>query len=207
MPVYVDFHNHTTYSADSTISPKVLVEALVAHPYVKAAAVTDHDTIAGLKEIQQLAAPHPGILIIPGVEIATRQGDVLVLGVQELPPKPWDIEDIVDFAKATDCVTIAAHPFRQFGLADEVEDSGVDAVEVYNGGSLGLANKKALDIARKLGLPGVSGSDSHQPSEIFSVCTQVQASLNVEEILDAIRKGHVSALPAGKPVRFRPVTP
>jgi predicted metal-dependent phosphoesterase TrpH len=201
MPIYVDFHIHTTFSADSTTSPKALVEALKAHPYVKAAAVTDHDTIASLKEIQKLAAPYPDILIIGGVEIATRQGDVLVLGTQELPPKPWDVEDIVDFAKATNCVTIAAHPFRQFGLADEVSDSGVDAIEVYNGMSSGSANKKALDVAKKLGLPGVSGSDSHQPSDLFSVCTQVQASLNADEILEAIRKGHVSALPPGKSVR------
>lgn len=201
-PIYADFHNHTTFSSDSTTSPKILVEALKAHPYIKAAAITDHDTIAGLKETQQLAASYPDILIIPGVEIATRQGDVLVLGAQELPPKPWDIEDIVDFAKATGCITIAAHPFRQFGLADEVADSGVDAVEVYNGASSAMANKKALDLARKLGLPGVSGSDSHQPSGLFSVCTQVQASLNEEEIFDAIRKGHISALPAGKAVRF-----
>ena len=178
------------------------MQTLLAHPYVKAAAVTDHDTIAGLREIRQLASPHHDILIIPGVEITTRQGDVLVLGAQELPPKPWDVEDVVDFARATGCITIAAHPFRQFGLADEVADSGVDAVEVYNGGSSGLVNKKALDIARKLGLPGVSGSDSHQPSDLFSVCTQVQASLKEDEILDAIRKGYVSALPAGKSVRF-----
>jgi predicted metal-dependent phosphoesterase TrpH len=177
------------------------VEALKAHPYVKAAAVTDHDTIAGLEEIRKLASPYPDILIIDGVEIATRQGDVLVLGTQELPPKPWDIEDIVDFARATGCVTIAAHTFRQFGLADEVADCGVDAIEVYNGMSSGSANKKALDVAKKLGLPQVSGSDSHQPSDLFSVCTQVQASLNVDEILDAIRKGNVTALPPGKPVR------
>ena len=201
IPIYADFHNHTTFSADSTTSPKALVEALNAHPYVKAAAVTDHDTIAGLEEIRKLAAPYPDILIIRGVEIATRQGDVLVLGAQELPPKPWDIEDIVDFARATDCITIAAHPFRQFGLADEVADCGVDAIEVYNGMSSGSANKKALDIAKKLRLPGVSGSDSHQPSDLFSVCTQVQASLNADEILDAIRNGHVSALPPGKLVR------
>jgi predicted metal-dependent phosphoesterase TrpH len=200
IPIYVDFHNHTTFSADSTTSPKVLVEALKAHPYVKAAAVTDHDTLAGLEEVRKLAASYPDILIIRGVEIATRQGDVLVLGAQELPPKPWDVEDIVDFAKATDCVTIAAHPFRQFGLAEEVADSCVDAIEVYNGMSSGSANKKALDIAKKLGLPGVSGSDSHQPSDLFSVCTHVQATLNEEEILDAIRKGHVSAQPPGKSV-------
>ncbi len=174
----------------------------MAHPAVKVAAITDHDTIAGLKIAQKLAAPFPDILIIPGVEIATRQGDIVVLGAQELPPKPWDVEDIVDFAKARDFVTIAVHPFRAFGLGDEVEDSGVDAIEVYNGGSSGFANKQALDLARRLGLSMISGSDSHRPEELFSVYTQVQASLNVDEILDAIRKGHVTALPAGKSIRF-----
>ncbi len=200
--VYVDFHNHTTCSPDSTTSPKVLVDALAAHPYIKAAAVTDHDTLAGLEEIRQLAAAYTDILVIGGVEMATRQGDVLVLGAQELPAKPWDVEDVVDFARATACVTIAAHPFRQFGLADEVEDSGVDAIEVYNGLSTGLANKKALDTAKRLGLPGVSGSDSHRPEELFSVCTKVEASLNEEEVLNAIRKGQVTALPAGKPIHL-----
>ena len=58
-PIYADFHNHTTFSSDSTTSPKILVEALKAHPYIKAAAITDHDTIAGLKETQQLAASYP----------------------------------------------------------------------------------------------------------------------------------------------------
>ena len=200
--IWADFHNHTTFSPDSQTSPKTLVEALAAHPVVKAAAVTDHDTIAGLDTVRELAAPYPDILIIPGVEIATRQGDVVILGVQEMPPKPWDVEDIVDFARATGCVTIAVHPFRAFGLGDEVQDSRVDAIEVYNGGSTGQANGKARDLAKKLGLPGVAGSDSHRPSELFSVCTEVQASLNLEEILDAIRKGHVSALPAGKSIRF-----
>jgi len=32
------------------------VEALKNHPYIKAAAVTDHDTIAGLEEIRQHSA-------------------------------------------------------------------------------------------------------------------------------------------------------
>jgi predicted metal-dependent phosphoesterase TrpH len=200
--IWADFHNHTTFSPDSQTSPKALVEALAAHPNVKVAAVTDHDTIKGLDTVRELAAPYPDILIIPGVEIASRQGDIVVLGVQEMPPKPWDVEDIVDFAKANGCVTIAVHPFRAFGLADEVADSGVDAVEVYNGGSSGLANSKARDLAKKLGLPGVAGSDSHSPSELFSVCTEVKASLDVDEILDAIRKGHVLALPAGKSIRF-----
>ena len=149
--IFADLHNHTTFSPDSVTRPKDLVEALVAHPIVKVAAVTDHDSVKGLDTVRELAAPYPDILIIPGVEIATRQGDIVVLGVQELPPKPWDVEDIVDFAKATGCVTIAVHPFRAFGLGDEVADSEVDAIEVYNGASSLQANHKALVLAKKSG--------------------------------------------------------
>ncbi len=200
--IWADFHNHTTFSPDSVTKPRDLVEALVAHPNVKVAAVTDHDTIKGLTPVRELAQPYSDILIIPGVEIATRQGDIVVLGVQELPPKPWDVEDIVDFARATGCITIAVHPFRAFGLGDEVADSGVDAIEVYNGASSLQANHKALVLAKELGLPEVAGSDSHEPSQLFSVCTQVQASLDVEEILKAIKLGLVSVSPIGKSVRF-----
>ena len=200
--IFADLHNHTTFSPDSTTKPRDLVEALVAHSTVKAAAVTDHDTIKGLDTVCELAAPYPDILIIPGVEIATRQGDIVVLGVQELPPKPWDVEDIVDFARATDCVTIAVHPFRAFGLGDEVADSGVDAIEVYNGASSLQANHKALVLAKSLGVPGVAGSDSHEPSQLFSACTQVQAGLDLDEILKAIKLGLVSVSPVGKSVRF-----
>jgi predicted metal-dependent phosphoesterase TrpH len=200
--VYADFHNHTTFSPDSQTSPRALVDALVVHPFVKVAAVTDHDTIKGLDAVRQLAAPYPDILIIPGVEITSRQGDIVVLGAQELPPKQWDVEDVVDFARETGCVTIAVHPFRPVGLGDEVADSGVDAIEIYNGGSTALANKKARELAKQLGLPGVSGSDSHSPAELFSVFTEVQASLDVDEILAAIRQGHVVAFPAGKSIRF-----
>ncbi len=59
---------------------------------------------------------------------------------------------------------------------------------------MGLGNKKALDIAKRLGLPGVSGSDLHLPEELFSVCTKTQASLNEEEILNAIHKALKSQL-------------
>ena len=200
--IYADLHNHTTFSNDSVTSPRVLVEALVAHPVVKAAAITDHDTTKGLDLVCELAKPFPDIQVIPGVEIATRQGDIVVLGVQEIPPKPWDVEDIVEFAKETGCVTIAVHPFRAFGLADEVEDSGVDAIEVYNGGSSPSANRKAKDLAKQLKLPEVAGSDSHRPEELFSVFTEIQSSLDVEQILEAIRKGRVSAIPVGKSIRF-----
>jgi hypothetical protein len=190
--IKADLHIHTTFSDDSETSPKALVEQLVAHPSIKVAAVTDHDSVKGINTIRQLASPYPDILIVPGVEISTPNGDIVILGTEELPPKPWTVENVVDFAKDNNYVSVAVHPFREWGLGELARTSKVDAIEVLNGASLPSANKQAHDLAKTMGLPGVAGSDSHKPSELYSVYTEVQASLDVDEILKAIKKGLVT---------------
>ena len=77
-----------------------------------------------------MASAYPDILIIPGVEISTPQGDMLVLGTEELPPKPWTPEIVVDYAKSIDGVSIVAHPFREYGMGDLARNYKVDAIEV-----------------------------------------------------------------------------
>ena len=111
--IQADLHVHTVYSSDSLIQPKSLVEQLLAHSFIKVAAVTDHDSVRGCRATIELAAAYPDILIIPGVEISTMNGDMLVLGTEELPPKPWTPEVIVDYAKSVGAATVVAHPFRE----------------------------------------------------------------------------------------------
>lgn len=200
--IRADLHIHTTFSDDSEISPKTLVEQLVAHPSIKVAAVTDHDTVKGINPTRELASAYPDILIIPGVEISTPYGDILVLGAEELPAKPWTVENAVDYAKRNAYVSVAAHPYREYGLGDLTRNSGVDAIETLNGGSLFSANKQAYDLAKSMGLPGVAGSDAHKPSELYSVYTEVQADLNVDSILKAIKNGLVSVSLTGKSIHF-----
>lgn len=200
--IQADLHIHTTYSSDSTITPKTLVEQLVAHNFVKVAAVTDHDTTEGLSVTRQLASVYPDILIIPGVEISTPQGDLLVLGTEETPPQPWTAEGVVDFARDRDCVSVVAHPYREYGMGDLARNYKVDAIEVLNGVSSPAANKLAQDLAKLMGLPGLAGSDAHQPSELYTVYTEVQASLDIDEILKALKKGLVAAHSNRKSIHF-----
>jgi hypothetical protein len=184
------------------IQPKTLVDMLVANNFIKVAAVTDHDSVRGCKATVELASAYPDILIIPGVEISTPNGDMLVLGTEELPPKPWNPQDIVDYAKAIGAVSIVAHPYREYGMGDLTRSLKVDAVEVLNGGSSQAANKQAKQLASELGLPGTAGSDAHQTLELFNVCTQVQASLNIDEILKAIKSGSISVQSARGSIHF-----
>jgi predicted metal-dependent phosphoesterase TrpH len=200
--IKADLHIHTTFSDDSQTTPKALVETLVAHPFIKVAAVTDHDSVNGINVVRELAKPYMDLLILPGVEISVPQGDILVLGAEELPPKPWTVESVVDFAKSSGCVSVAAHPFREWGLGELTRSSKVDAIEVLNGGSSAEANLRARALASELGLPGVGGSDSHKPEELFSMYTEVEADLDVDEVLGAIRRGLVNARAGLDSIRF-----
>jgi hypothetical protein len=192
--IQADLHVHTVYSSDSLIQPKTLVDMLSAHSFIKVAAVTDHDSVRGCKATVELASAYPDILIIPGVEISTQHGDLLVLGTEELPPRPWSPEAVVDYAKSIGALTIVAHPFRlMYSMGDLARNYKFDAVEVLNGGSSAAENNEAKALARSMGLPGTAGSDAHQVSELFSVNTKIDASLSVEGVLKAIKRGSVSA--------------
>jgi len=191
--IQADLHIHTVYSSDSLIQPKTLVDQLVAHSFIKVAAVTDHDSVRGCRATVELASAYPDILIIPGVEISTSQGDMLVLGADELPPRPWKPEAVVDYAKSIGGVSIVAHPYRVYGMGDVARNYKVDAIEVLNGGSTAAANNQAKELAKSMSLPGTAGSDAHQLSELFSVCSKIDASLDVDAVLRAIKKGSVLA--------------
>jgi predicted metal-dependent phosphoesterase TrpH len=200
--IRADLHIHTTYSDDSTVTPKALVERLVAHSSIKVAAVTDHDTINGLSETRKLALTYPDILIIPGVEISTAEGDILVLGTERIPPQPWTVENVLDFANDNNYVSVVAHPYREYGMGDLARNYKFDAIEVINGESTPNANNLAHKLAKTMKLPGVAGSDAHNLSEPLTVYTEIQAALNVDEILNAIKKGLVSAHSTERSIHF-----
>ena len=71
---------HTTAS-DGRLTPPELVR-LLARNGLRHAAITDHDSTEGLAEAQEEARAHPGLEIIPGVELGADipEGDVHILG-------------------------------------------------------------------------------------------------------------------------------
>lgn len=75
---YIDLHTHTTAS-DGTLSPKELVEE-ACRAGLTAVAITDHDTIDGVKEALEQGRKL-GLEVIPGVEISVDfHGEMHILG-------------------------------------------------------------------------------------------------------------------------------
>jgi hypothetical protein len=200
--IQADLHIHTKYSFDSSINPKSLVDQLYSHESIRVIAITDHNTVEGYHKVREMAAPYSDILVIPGIEIGTPLGDLIVLGTDEAPNMLRGVNDVICFAKEKDGVVIVPHPYRDYGLGSSAKLYAVDAIETLNGSTSLYMNKLAENLAKEMGLPGVGGSDAHNIDQLWTVRNEIQASLDVDEVLKAIKKGFVRAFPTGKSIRF-----
>ncbi len=189
----VDLHLHTIFSGDSTITPRFIVDALHAHSYIKSVAITDHNTLEGYFQARKLASAYGDLVILPGIEIGTENGDIIVLGVEEKPRNPLPLNSALDFAKERDGVIVVPHPYRSQGIGDLAMDIEAHAIEVLNPTATLKENDMAQRLARTRKLPGVAGTDAHKERELWTVFTEVEAEPTVESVLNAIRKGFVKA--------------
>ena len=78
---FVDLHTHSTAS-DGAVSPRELVR-LAEAKRLAAIALTDHDTLAGLREAADEAKRHPDLRFVPGIEVSARfpSGTMHILGL------------------------------------------------------------------------------------------------------------------------------
>ena len=86
-PAAMDLHSHTLRS-DGVLSPEALVAAAAAAG-VRLLAITDHDTLAGVRELRRSGAVPAGLEVLPGIELNSvlegpaklGEGEVHILGL------------------------------------------------------------------------------------------------------------------------------
>lgn len=195
--ICADLHVHTFYSGDAHIPPRLIVEELHAHPFLKVAAITDHDAINGYFEAKRLASEYADVTIIPGVEVSTFEGHLTILGIIETPKRPLSLLEAVDFAREHDALVIVVHPYRVMGIGDFARSIKADAIETCNGRSTRGDNRLAEKLARSLNLPGIGGSDAHRREQLWTAYTEIEASTDIDDILKAIKHGRVKAVMNG----------
>lgn len=193
--IRIDLHVHTIFSDDSTINPKLLVDSLYAHSIIKGVAVTDHDTLEGYFQVRKLATVYQDLLIIPGVEVTTKEGHFMLLGIEEKPPYMATLESVVDFAMERAALIVIPHPYRvNSGIGDAAERIQADAIEVINPSASLRENRLAEKLAEARSLPGVAGSDAHKPDQLWTAYTEIDAELDIGSVLNAIKNGRVKAV-------------
>ncbi|MDD1724633.1 MAG: PHP domain-containing protein [Methanospirillum sp.] len=198
-----DLHIHTNFSKDGESSVQQIIAA-ASNAGLDAIAITDHDTMDGYRTAQAISS---GILIIPGIEISTREGHLIALGIDSPPESGQPVLDTIQEVRDAGGVTILPHPFHRYrhGVALRCHEAlyEADAIEIYNSRYVfAHANRHAMKLANKLGRPVVAGSDAHHARFVGYGRTMIDAERDVGSILDAIKEGR--ATPAGKktPIRY-----
>ena len=113
----IDLHTHSTAS-DGSLSPTSLIHA-AAQRGITALALTDHDTLAGLSEAEQVAKQE-GIRFIPGIEIelSWEPGEFHLLGLGVSKPSPAFMETIAGLAQKREA--------RNYAIIGRMRDAGIE---------------------------------------------------------------------------------
>ncbi|MGH2523747.1 MAG: PHP domain-containing protein, partial [Anaerolineales bacterium] len=129
----LELHAHTYASGDCLMRPADIGRAC-ARKGIHRLAVTDHNTIRGALELQQLAPE----LVIVGEEIMTTQGELLAYFVSEAVPPDLSPTETIARLRAQGAAISVSHPFDRLRKgawreADLVAIAPwVDAIEVFN---------------------------------------------------------------------------
>ncbi len=201
----VDAHIHSSYSREGspkTCSPELIVTA-ARRAGMDGICITDHDTMQGYRAALRIQRPGDPF-ILPGCEVSTNRGHLLVLGVECEMKEGVDAHELVDWARSEGGVVSAPHPFyistiSTSWLARELSL----AVETYNAMAsiLIYPNPVARKFARKYRLPVTGGSDAHSYEMVGMGVTESQSD-TPDGFMADLAHGHTTAGGRRPPVGF-----
>ena len=199
MKLKLDLHLHTFHSSDAVnrieeINMKCVEQGLDGY------AVSDHDTLDGVEEALK---SRDGLVVVPGLEVSARGAHILCLEPKEVVPPNLSMLDTVERIHGQGGTAILAHPYglpRSWVSINQASLCGFDAIEVANSAQFPYDTITGYNrrLAEELGLPVTGGSDSHIPRTIGRAYTIVDSdSREVEDIVEAIKKGRTEAIGSG----------
>ncbi len=160
-----DLHIHTNYSIDGMSSPKEIIDSAIKKD-IKCICITDHGSVEGAIEAMKIAFSKD-ILVIPGIEVFSKSGDILGINVKKIIPDNLSAEETIERIRRQNGLAVIPHPFGWSfmgfsGGRNKIQELRPDAFEVFNS-SIGWTkgNKRALEFS-KTDIPFTAGSDAHR---------------------------------------------
>ncbi len=199
MLLKLDLHVHTRCSSDAFTDPDVIAR-IARKRGLDGIAVTEHDLPSSYRSNE--------ILVVPGIEVSSREGHIVALGAYEGVPKGLSADQTIELLRGQNCVIVVPHPYDI--LSPSVDPlrlrNRVDGIETVNSSMIPFwfAKRKSEKAARALGVSMVAGSDSHIPSTIGDSYTLLEVSSpTVEGVLESIRLGKTTPCGSSTSIRNR----
>jgi predicted metal-dependent phosphoesterase TrpH len=193
--IRVDLHVHSSGSFDCEVDPREI--ALRARQLgLGPIFITDHDTIAGAMQLQEIDAS-----TVIGQEVTMAEGELIGLFLRERIEPGLDADEAVDAIHDQGGLVYLEHPYdsRRRRLEAEALErvaNRVDIVEVFNGRSDDASNRRAEDLQEILGAAPGAGSDAHTLEELGSVYVEMEAFEDPQDFLAKLRRGRVVRNPS-----------
>lgn len=188
-----DLHLHTRrYSPDSQIDPFDLVRR--AHEIgLDGIVITEHDRLWPEDELEELRRAAPGLVVLAGVEISGRNGDMLCYGVTNLSGlergQPWG--ELSRAVVRQGGAAVAAHPYRwgqDFDALVRDERPQLAGLEMMsNNMDSDLRRRAAAFLERNPGLATLGNSDAHELDVVGHCYTEFDADIRTSaDLVSAI---------------------
>jgi len=187
-PYLFDLHVHSSRSQDSDLAPGVAISR-ARELGLRGMAITDHDRLTIIR-------PAPvDLVLVPGAELSTEWGDLLALGISELPGADLSVPEMIVSIHSQGGVAVVPHPFSDahYAMNERLFDvlDLIDGIEVTSP-KTSVDNRRARQVAAQNRKARVGGSDAHSLADMGRGWTACD-SPDVAGLLDAIRNARTQA--------------
>lgn len=154
--------------------------------------LTHNDLPFAMKVAKILQARDKQKIYLPGVELDTSEGHLVVFGIDKAIPPELSPEETIEITKDLGGLSIVPHPFMSHNsLGRKAQEIKADAMEFLNGFAkvfLNVPNIMARAAFKNNGFSEVGGSDAHYAFAIGSCYSLIETygSTKKEVIFEAI---------------------
>jgi predicted metal-dependent phosphoesterase TrpH len=206
----IDLHTHSYPKSDDSF---VEVDELIDNAKtlgLDGICLTEHDAFWAAEEVRDLSRRHE-FLVLPGCEINTDTGHVIVFGLEQYIFGLHKLDFLLASVRQRSGAMIAAHPYRRRFLEDpgkqpqarqdmlerasgDVFYQHCDAIEGINGRGTEVQNLFSQDLGDRLGANMTGGSDAHRREQLGTAATRFERRITcLDDLIRELRAGRFRA--------------
>jgi predicted metal-dependent phosphoesterase TrpH len=189
----LDLHLHTSrHSPDSIMPPQIMV-GRAREIGLDGVVITEHDWLWTEDELDELRAAEPGLVVLAGVEVTTKQGHFLAYGITDpfAVPNGIGVTELCREVHRQGGAVVAAHPYRWNQPFNDIlrkDRPELDGLEMMSNNMDAETRQRAAELNERLKLAGLGNSDAHRVETLGCCYTEFGAVIrDARDLVEAIR--------------------